>query len=158
MIYSEPLLNQFRAFLLSVGFGFFVGIYYTLMRSLFTGISKGKVSVFICDIIFGAVTLVATFFFCVYQNSGRVRLFLVAGVVLGAVSFYLTLGRYIYTKLSFLISLIKKGVIILLSPLITVFRVFITGTLIRAGKCKTFVKQKAKELKFVKNKKKITPK
>ena len=51
-LYGLSLATQTKNFLLSLGFGFIMGIFYDLFRIIRISISKGKIATVISDILF----------------------------------------------------------------------------------------------------------
>ena len=83
MTYSEPLINQVRVFLLSIGVGVPLCFLYILMQSIVAFLGERKWVIYTSDIIFSAVSAFISFFFMVFYNNGRVRLHLIIGEALG---------------------------------------------------------------------------
>lgn len=92
MTYSEPLISQINYFLLSLGFGVLIDIWYILVMFIRKCISEKRSAVAIGDVIFGVTVSVASFFFMVLYNNGQVRLNLIAGQFVSAVVLHFVLG------------------------------------------------------------------
>ena len=95
MSYTEPLINQIYRFLLSLGFGVLMSLFYEILSCLFLIVSNGKKSVFARDIIFSVVFTVLSFFFMLVYNEGVVRFNLIFGHLSGLAVFHLTFGKMI---------------------------------------------------------------
>lgn len=95
MSYSEPLINQVRVFLLSVGVGVPLCLLYVLMQSVVAFFGKRRWTIYSADIIFSALSAFVSFFFMVFYNNGRVRLHLVIGEAVGFFVFYFAVGKYL---------------------------------------------------------------
>ncbi len=95
-LYSLSLAQQTKGFLLSLGMGFVLGIAYDLIRIIRISISRGKLAVIVCDVIFCIFFCLATFLFCLTVNEGELRLYLMAGEGLGFLVYYFSLGVAIF--------------------------------------------------------------
>lgn len=95
MNYSEPLVNQIYRFVLSVGFGVIMSVFYEVVSCFFLIISNGKKSVFIRDVLFSVVFTVMSFFFMLVYNEGEIRFNLIFGQLLGLAAFHITFGKTI---------------------------------------------------------------
>ncbi|MBR5826033.1 MAG: spore cortex biosynthesis protein YabQ [Clostridia bacterium] len=95
MIYSEPLFNQISRFLDSVGMGFILCGLYIAVKVLFRIFGKGKITVAVSDGVFCVLTAFVSFFYMLLENSGTVRFNLVVGQLIGGLSLYFTVGRFI---------------------------------------------------------------
>lgn len=93
MSYSEPLINQIYRFVLSVGFGVIMSVFYEVVSCVFLIISNSKKSVFIRDILFSVVFTVMSFFFMLVYNEGEIRVNLIFGQLLGLAVFHITFGK-----------------------------------------------------------------
>ncbi len=97
MNYSEPLVNQIYRFVLSLGFGVIMSIFYELISCVFLIFSNGKKSIFIRDLLFSVVFTVTSFFFMLVYNEGEIRFNLIFGQLLGLAAFHVTFGKMIQT-------------------------------------------------------------
>ena len=84
--------GQALAFLFALLFGAVLGVFYDLFRISRIALRQNAVAIFIEDLFFWIVASVATFLFLLFENSGEVRVYLLLGVVLGAILYYFTLG------------------------------------------------------------------
>lgn len=107
-LYSLSLAQQTKGFLFALGMGFLLGILYDLIRIIRISISRGKVAVIVCDIIFCAIACLCTFLFCLTVNEGEIRLYLVLGEVAGFFTYYFSLGAIIFSCSERIIEFIKK--------------------------------------------------
>ena len=95
MTYSEPLINQVRIFVLSIGVGVPICLLYILVQSAVAFLGERKWVIYISDILFSAVSAFISFFFMVFYNNGRVRLHLIIGEAFGFFVFYFAVGKYL---------------------------------------------------------------
>lgn len=107
-LYSLSLAQQTKGFLLALGMGFLLGILYDFIRIVRISISRGKIAVIICDILFCALACLCTFLFCLTVNEGEIRLYLVLGEVAGFFVYYFSLGAIIFSCSEKIINFIKR--------------------------------------------------
>ena len=93
MEYLPSLADQTRLFLLSLGFGFALGILYDLFRivRLLAG-KSGRVSLLAQDILYCLFCTALSFFFFLAVGDGAVRLYLLGGEILGWLVYYVSFG------------------------------------------------------------------
>lgn len=107
-LYGLSLATQTKNFLLSLGFGFIMGIFYDLFRIARISISKGKIATVISDILYCAFLCFSLMLFCLTVNEGEIRLYLLLGSLAGFFVYYFSLGVIIFSFSEKLITLIKK--------------------------------------------------
>ena len=107
-LYSLTLAQQTKGFLLSLGFGFIMGIFYDLFRIIRICISRGKVAIIISDLLYCIFLCFCTFAFCLTMNEGEIRLYLLTGEAIGFAAYYFSLGAIIFSFSEILIEFIKK--------------------------------------------------
>lgn len=124
MSYSEPLINQVRVFLLSVGVGVPLCILYVLMQSVVAFFGKRRWAIYSADILFSAFGAFVSFFFMVFYNNGRVRLHLVIGEAVGFFVFYFAVGKYLMRFCERVATFLSRVTGFLLYPFFRVARAF----------------------------------
>ncbi len=155
-MYSFQQSEQLNLFLLSLGAGFVLGVIYDILRAIRLTISKGKVIIFIFDILYFMIFSLATFLFFLAVNKGEFRSYMIFGEILGFIFYYISFGiaaksftdafvKAIHTSFSFLFKII-------LAPLKAIFRLF------SKIKCKISLFFKKVQKKYEKNRKKHLPK
>ncbi len=92
MVYIQGIAEQTQIFLYSLGFGFLLGILYDVFRTLRLIISNSKGFVFFADLLYFAICAFLTFGFIMVVDSGRVRLYVASGEILGWLIYYFSLG------------------------------------------------------------------
>ena len=92
MDYIQGIARQTEIFLYSLGFGFLLGIVYDIFRTLRLVVSRSKGFAFFCDLLYFAVCSFATFCFILVVDSGRVRLYVASGEILGWMIWYFSFG------------------------------------------------------------------
>lgn len=124
MTYSEPLINQVRIFLLSIGVGVPLCLLYVALQSASAFFGKRKWAVYTADILFSALSAFVSFFFMVFYNNGRVRLHLVIGEAVGFFVFYFAVGKYLLAFFIRVALLASRVTGFVLYPLLRVARAF----------------------------------
>lgn len=155
-MYSFEQSEQLNLFLLSLGAGFVLGIVYDILRTIRLTISRGKIIIFIFDILYFLIFSLATFLFFLAINKGEFRSYMIFGEILGFIFYYVSFGiaaksftdafvKAIHTTFSFLLKII-------LAPFKAVFKLF------SKIKCKISLFFKKLSKKYEKNRKKHLPK
>lgn len=92
MVYIQGLAEQTRIFFYALGFGFLLGILYDFFRTLRLIISRSKSFVFFMDLLYFAVCAFLTFCFILVADSGKIRVYVALGEVLGWMIYYFSFG------------------------------------------------------------------
>lgn len=92
MVYIQGITEQTRIFLYSLGFGFLLGILYDVFRTMRLIISKSKGFAFFADLLYFSVCAILTFCFIMVVDSGKVRLYVALGEILGWLVYYFSFG------------------------------------------------------------------
>ena len=151
-LYGLSLASQTRGFLLSLGFGFIMGIFYDLFRIIRIIISKGKLATIISDILYCIFLCFSLFLFCLTVNEGEIRVYLLLGASAGFCVYYFSLGAIVFSFSERIIGFIKK-LFLRIFKIVSFPFVFIFGKL-RNLFSKLFAKQR-KNTKNLKNKSKF---
>lgn len=126
-MYGVPLAVQTRVMLLALGLGFLIGILYDIFRIVRLSVSRGRAAVFIQDILFFFLFSGITFAFCLSQNNGEVRFYIVFAEVLGFLIYYFSFGAFVIKVSDTIINALRKLfelIVKLISfPVALVFRV-----------------------------------
>ena len=96
-LYGLSLATQTKNFLLSLGFGFIMGIFYDLFRIVRISISKGKIATIISDVLYCVFLCFSFMLFCLTVNEGEIRLYLLLGSLAGFFVYYFSLGVIIFS-------------------------------------------------------------
>lgn len=107
-LYGLSLATQTKNFLLSLGFGFIMGIFYDLFRIVRISISKSKIATVFSDILYCIFLGFSLMLFCLTVNEGEIRFYLLLGSLAGFFVYYFSLGVIIFSFSERLITLIKK--------------------------------------------------
>ncbi len=92
MEYIQGLNVQTRIFFYSLGFGFLLGILYDVFRTVRLIISNSKSFVVFMDLLYFAVCAFLIFCFNMVVDSGRIRIYVVLGEILGWLIYYFSFG------------------------------------------------------------------
>ncbi len=93
MDYIQGLSVQTEIFLLSLGFGFLLGILYDVFRTLRLIISRSPGFTLFMDILYFVISAFLVFFFNLVVDEGKIRLYVLTGDLLGWLIYYLSLGE-----------------------------------------------------------------
>lgn len=122
MEYIQSLSAQTNMFLYSFGFGFLLGILYDIVRTFRMMISRSKTIVFIADLIYFAACAVLTFAFILVMDSGKIRLYVAAGEVLGWLVYYFSFGSIAIKISAYLCRQIKRLFSVIFRPFLVLIR------------------------------------
>ncbi len=152
MDYLPNLADQTRLFLLSLGFGFALGVLYDLFRvaRLLTGRS-GFVALLTTDILYSVCCTGLSFFFFLAVGDGDVRLYLLGGEILGWLIYYFSFGTVALRLSEWLVRTIHRITRILIhiftAPFLR-FLHFMEKISIPLRKCGVSLKKVKKNLHF----------
>ncbi len=91
---------QLWGLLYASGLGFWLGAYYELFRMVRLLFSPSAISCFFQDVFFFISGSVTVFFVFLGITDGRIYPYLLVGVIVGFVSFYYTIGRFLHIVLA----------------------------------------------------------
>lgn len=138
--------QQAAVFAYSVLLGLLTGLFYECFRLQRVFGGKGRIIVFVQDLIFWFLTALATYCFLLAFAKGKVRLFVLVGQALGFIVYYYSVGRLVHSLATWIARLLRR----LFSFLFRPFR--------RAGQyAGKKVAQLAKEIRGKCKKHKINP-
>ena len=92
MDYIQGIAAQTEIFLYAFGFGFLLGILYDIFRVIRMIISGSKGFILFMDLLYFAVCTFLAFCFVLTVDSGRIRIYVAAGVILGWLVYYFSFG------------------------------------------------------------------
>ncbi len=151
-IYSLSLADQTKGFLLSLGFGFLMGILYDLVRIVRISISKSKKLILIFDLLYCIFLGFCSYIFFLVVNEGDIRGFLLLGEGIGFAIYYFSLGIVVFTASEKIVDTIKKVILkflkIVFFPFVWVFKKL-------KSLLEKFAKKWNKKSKKIKNKSKF---
>lgn len=110
-IYSLSLADQTKGFLLSLGFGFLMGIFYDFFRIVRISISKSKRAILVFDLLYCIFLGFCSYIFFLVVNEGDIRAFLLLGEGIGFSIYYFSLGVVIFAASEKILSITKKVIL-----------------------------------------------
>ena len=108
MDYIQGLSEQTEIFFLSLGFGFLLGIIYDIFRTLRLIISKSAMFTVFMDILYFVLCAVLIFSFNLVVDSGKIRVYVLLGDMLGWLIYYFSFGEISVKISNKIISLFGK--------------------------------------------------
>ncbi|MFA9381313.1 MAG: spore cortex biosynthesis protein YabQ [Acetanaerobacterium sp.] len=100
--------QQTALFFQACALGFVLGLCLEPFRVSRLMIKTGAVAVFFQDILYWSFCAVCTFLFILTVNSGQLRIFLVAGIVIGMIVYFLTLGALVMRASRAIVAFIRR--------------------------------------------------
>lgn len=156
-MYILTLAKQTQIFLLSLGFGFILGIIYDIFRIIRLTFSKqniknSKPTVIVYDIIYLLLCCFLTFIFILTASLGKFRWYVIVGEILGFTVYYFSFGFIVINVSNKIIDILKRIIsfifMVIFKPVSIIYR-FITKNLIKIYKfIKKIVKKISKKLKY----------
>ncbi len=122
MVYIQGLAEQTRIFLYALGFGFLLGLLYDFFRTLRLIISRSRGFVLFMDLLYFAVCAFLTFCFILVVDSGRVRIYVALGEVLGWMIYYFSFGMIALKISNAAIKLCRRFFAMIFKPVKRVLR------------------------------------
>lgn len=148
MDYIQGVAAQTEIFLYAFGFGFLLGILYDVFRTLRMIISGSKGFVLFMDLFYFAVCTFLTFCFVLAVDSGRIRIYVAVGEILGWLVYYFSFGAIAMRVSNAVVSFLKRIISAVFKPLKRCVR----RILRKFGKfeefCKKNIRKSDKNLKF----------
>jgi len=152
MEYLPSLADQTRLFLLSLGFGFVLGILYDLFRIIRLLTAKnGCAALLVQDILYSLCCTALSFFFFLAVGDGAVRFYLLGGEILGWLVYYVSFGTVALRFSEWLVRLLRRFfkfcVRIFTAPFLWFLRL-LEKAAISLRKCRILLKKVHKNLHF----------
>lgn len=148
MDYIQGVAAQTEIFLYAFGFGFLLGILYDVFRTLRMIISGSKGFTLFMDLLYFAVCTFLTFCFVLAVDSGRIRIYVAVGEILGWLVYYFSFGAIALRASNAAVSLFKR----LFSAIFKPIKRLSEKILRKFGKiedfCKKNIRKSDKKLKF----------
>ena len=107
-MYSVPQNEQLAIFALSLGMGFLLGVLYDIIRALRLSVTRSKIVLVICDILYFILFGLISFLFILALNKGEIRFYIIIGEIIGAFFYYVSLGLAVIKITDKLICLLRK--------------------------------------------------
>lgn len=151
-IYSLSLAQQTKSFLLSLGFGFIMGVFYDLFRIIRISISKSQKIILPFDLAYCVFLAFCSYLFFLVVNEGDIRGFLLLGEGIGFAIYYFSLGVVVFRISEKIVNGIKRFISLLFKVFSSPFRRIFKKLQNVLGK---FTKKLQKNSKKIKNKSKF---
>lgn len=148
MVYIQGLAAQTRIFFYSLGFGFMLGILYDVFRTLRLIISKSKAFAFLSDIIYFPLGSFLTFCFIMVVDSGKVRLYVFFGEILGWLIWYFSFGAIALRFTNAVIRIFNRMFSVVYGPIKRVLRTVYRKSGKIAANSKKIIRKNNKKVKF----------
>ena len=124
---GNELIVEVKVFFLCGLCGIACGIVYDLLRIIRRTLNAGTKATFAFDILFWIICASLTFGMIFYANYGAIRWYEAVGLIIGAVSYFLSVSRMITEGgtiiLNFVIKLIQRILKIFLFPFVFLFSI-----------------------------------
>lgn len=109
MEYLPNITDQTRLFLLSLGFGFALGVLYDVFRIIRLLVNgSGRAGLLVQDILYCLCCTGCSFFFFLAVGDGTVRLYLLGGEILGWLVYYVSFGTVALRLSEWLVQRLRK--------------------------------------------------
>ena len=149
MIYIQGITEQTRLFLLSLGFGFLLGILYDAFRTVRLILSNSAVLVPATDILYFCFCTFFNFCFFMAFDSGRLRAFVVFGEILGWLIYYISFGAVAIKITSFVVRRVRRIFSAVFSPFVRLKRKIGRKIAVKASRMKKTSQKSNKNAKFI---------
>ena len=116
MDYIQGLSVQTEIFLLALGFGFLLGILYDVFRTLRLIISGSDVFTVFMDVLYFMLCAFLVFCFNLVVDSGKIRIYVLFGDMLGWLIYYFTFGEISIKAVNRIVSLVKSFFRVVFKP------------------------------------------
>lgn len=100
--------RQLELFVYSLIFGVLLGVLYDVFRIFRLIFFKNKVAVIFQDILFWIIAGFSAFLFFLATNFGHIRIYMLLGMLIGALVYYLTIGRLVFLLVKSVCDTVKK--------------------------------------------------
>lgn len=94
MSYIVGLREQTLNFIMSLGFGFLIGVLYDIVRAVRMMVGSGKKAYMVFDIIYAVFAAIMTFVFTLVITNGSIMGYVIFGEILGFFIYYITFGVF----------------------------------------------------------------
>lgn len=112
--------TQTNAFLYSFLLGAILGALYGPFKAFRVTFLSGKISVVICDVLYMLIASLLLFFYSLAMMYGYIRIYVIAGVLVGFILYRMTVARLLFCIYDPIIKLIKK----ILRKITTKFKIY----------------------------------
>lgn len=115
-MYGIDLSVQIENLMPALGLGFLLGISYDFIRLLRLVFSRGKIFLFVTDMIFTVFCTAASFLLFLGVNDGVIRFYLVLAEITGAALYFATAGQIVCKLFRKISDMLRRVVRLIFSP------------------------------------------
>ena len=149
MDYIQGIAAQTEIFLYALGFGFVLGILYDVFRTVRMIISGSAGFVLFMDLLYSAVSTFLTFCFVLAVDSGRIRVYVTVGIILGWLVYYFSFGAIAMRVSKVVVTAVRKVFAAVFKPIKKVSDKFLRKSGFFIKKCKKNIRKTDKNQKFI---------
>lgn len=101
------LANEVSVFLKSILYGVGIGLILDFFRIIRKTIKHNDILVIIQDCLFSMFTFIYIFLIIYLVNDGQIRLYIILGIILSNIIYFLTISKYIVQLFTSILSIVK---------------------------------------------------
>lgn len=150
-MYGTPHSQQLLIFITALGVGFLLGILYDILRAVRLSLTKSKKANIFFDILYFIFFALFSYLYIIASNKGDVRLYILAGEVIGWAFYYFSFGIAVIKLTDIFVAFLRKcySLIfkIITAPFLLIIRFFHT---VSNKMCQKFKKTQKKSSKIQK--------
>ncbi len=150
-MYGTPHPQQLLIFITALGVGFLLGILYDFLRAVRLSLTKSKKANVFFDILYFMLFALFSYLYIIASNKGDVRLYILAGELIGCAFYYFSLGIAVIRLTDIFVAFLRKAYSlifkIITAPFLLAIRFFHTLT---DKICQKFKKTQKKSSKIQK--------
>ncbi len=136
---------QLNVFLLSVGFGFLLAVLYDILSVILGAFSNKTKVIFLKDLIYCFMSAIMLFIYLLAVNFGRIRIFIIFGIVIGYICWFIMLRENAAKLINIIIAFLSRVFRISAFTISLPVRPFIALRSKLWGKIKRFFQKKFKK-------------
>ncbi len=148
MVYIQGVAEQTQIFLLSIGFGFLLGILYDFFRTVRLIISESKGFVLFMDLLYFLVCTFLNFCYILTVDYGKIRFYVIFAEILGWLIYYFSFGAIAIRISRFVSKSIRSFAGLLFKPINAVLKKMKSLYYKIFGFNKKIIRKFAKKTKF----------
>lgn len=107
--------NQAYLFVIFIINGVLIGFLFDIFRIIRKTFKTTDLATYIQDIVFWIMTGIMTLAFIFYYNNGEIRFYVFLGIILGIITYILTISKYIINVSVKILNYIKKIVFVVIN-------------------------------------------
>ncbi|MBQ3151602.1 MAG: spore cortex biosynthesis protein YabQ [Clostridia bacterium] len=147
MTYLGTISEQVTLFFKTCGFGFLLGALYEVFRVLRRLLTGGRF-ILLWDLLYSITASVTGFLFLLSYGNGKLRLYIVIGMIIGFSVYYLTLGTSVSRCVDAAIGIVMQIIKVISKPFISILNYIRTLFVCFGRRFKIFLKKVKKKFNF----------